>query len=162
MSRLPRIMGTVAIVVGALAIVVGIGVFFVVRSQLSAQQITVSSDAPFFAGREVKGPFTAYAQAQALNDHALKAGNGQTYAQLSQTDPNRNTVMTADFLQASLYTSVVAFGVAFLVGCLGVAFVFIGLTFRELDKRTRAIVDLRETIPVSEDQYTSVSATTSA
>jgi hypothetical protein len=149
MSRLPKIMGVAAIVVGALAIVIGGAVYWEVHSQLAAQHITVSEDAPFLGGRSVGGPFTAYAQAQALNDHALKAGNGQTYAELPQGDPTRNTVMTADFLQASLYTSVVAFGVATLVICLGIAFVLMGLTFRELDRRTQGAIDLRETAPVT-------------
>jgi hypothetical protein len=148
MSRLPRIIGIVCIVVGALAVVVGAAVYLEVRSQLSAQNITVSSDADMFGGKQVTGPFTAYAQAQALNNHALEAGNGQTYAQLDKNDPARNTVMTADFLQASLYTSVVAFGVSFLIAILGVMFVLVGLTIHELDKRTSAAggsIDLRET-----------------
>src|SRR5688572_26003036 len=113
----------IAIVVGAIAIVAGIVTWSIVRYQLSEQKIVVSSDAPFLAGKDVKGPFTAYAEAAAINDHALEAGNGLTYAQLPQDDPNRETVMTADFLRASLYTSVVAFGVAALVIALGVMFI---------------------------------------
>ena len=124
-------------VVGVVAFIVGIVVYIAVDHQLEAQHITVSSDAPFLAGKEVKGPFTAYAQAQALNDHALKAGGGKTYAELPQNDPNRQTVVTADFLQASLYTSVVAFGVAVLVSALGVMFFLLGLALRALDDRTK-------------------------
>jgi hypothetical protein len=45
--------------------------------------------------------------------------------------------MTADFLQASLFTSVVAFGVAALVTALGVVMILLGFTFRELDRRTQ-------------------------
>jgi hypothetical protein len=133
---MPRIVGTIAIVVGALAIVAGIVTWGVVRYQLSAQKITVSSDAPFLAGKDVKGPFTAFAQAAAINEHALKAGDGKTYAELPQDDPNRQTVMTADFLQASLYTSVVAFGVAALTIALGIMFILFGIAMRVLDKRT--------------------------
>jgi len=136
MARLPRIVCWISIVVGALAIVVGATVYVIVRNTLSDQHITVASDAPFAAGQEVKGPITAYAQAMALNDHALDAGGGKTYAELDQDDPRRTTVMTADFLQASLYTSVVAFGVAILIAVLGVMFVLVGLTFLELDRRT--------------------------
>jgi hypothetical protein len=149
MSRLPRIFGTVCIVVGAIAIVVGGAVYLLVRSELSAQNITVSSDANYLAGKPVTGPLTAYSQAVTLNNHALEAGNGKTYAELDKSDPNRNTVMTADFLQASLYTSVVAFGVSFLIAILGVMFVFVGLTFRELAKRTEGdqrSIDLRNSV----------------
>jgi hypothetical protein len=138
-SRLPRIFGTVSIVVGAIAIVVGAAVYLLVRSELSSQNITVSSDATYLAGKPVTGPLTAYSQAVTLNNHALEAGNGKTYAELDKSDPSRNTVMTADFLQASLYTSVVAFGVSFLIAILGVMFVFVGLTFRELAKRTEGV-----------------------
>ncbi|HEY2333001.1 MAG TPA: hypothetical protein VGH94_13870 [Acidimicrobiales bacterium] len=126
----------ISIVVGVIAIVAGIVTWGVVRYQLSEQKITVSSDAPFLAGKDVKGPFTAFAQAAAINEHALKAGNNKTYAELPQDDPNRQTVMTADFLQASLYTSVVAFGLAGLVMALGVMFILLGVSLRVLDKRT--------------------------
>jgi hypothetical protein len=135
--RSPRFVGTVAIVLGICAFFAGIVVWGIVRYQLSEQHITVSDDAPFLGGRDVKGPFTAFAQAAAINQHALKAGNGKTYAELDQNDPARSTVQQADFLQASLYTSVVAFGVAFLISVLGVVFVLVGLSLHELDRRTR-------------------------
>ncbi|HEX2383147.1 MAG TPA: hypothetical protein VHI95_10950 [Acidimicrobiales bacterium] len=137
MTRSPRIVGTISIVVGILAFFAGIAVWGVVRYQLSEQHITVSSDAPFLTGKDVKGPFTAFAQAAAINEHALEAGGGKTYAELPRDDPNRDTVMDADFLQASLYTSVVAFGVAALISFLGVMFVLVGFTLHELDRRTR-------------------------
>lgn len=44
--------------------------------------------------------------------------------------------MTAGFLQASLYTSVVAFGVAILIVVLGAMFILVGLGVRVLDART--------------------------
>jgi len=137
MHRMPRIMSITSIVVGALAVIIGIGVYLMVHFELADQKITVSSDAPFLAGDEVDGPFSAYAEAMAINDHAKEAGGGKTYAELPQDDPTRDTVMTADFLQASLFTSVVAFGVAALVIALGVVMVLFGFTFMELDRRTR-------------------------
>jgi len=139
--RSPRLVGTIAIVVGIIAFFAGIVVWGIVRYQLSEQKITVSDDAPFLGGRDVKGPFTAFAQAAAINQHALEAGGGKTYAELAKDDPNRSTVQQADFLQASLYTSVVAFGVAFLVSVLGIIFFLIGLTLHELDRRTRRAED---------------------
>src|SRR4051794_16734987 len=136
MSRMPRIVGTISIVVGIVAFVAGIVVYGVVRHELAAEKITVSADAPFLAGKDVKGPFTAYAEAMAISDHALEAGGGKTYAELPQDNPARQTVVTADFLQASLFTSVVAFGVAALVSLLGVMFVLVGISLRVLDRRT--------------------------
>jgi hypothetical protein len=136
--HMPRLVGIISVIVGIVAIVAGIAVSLVVRSELAAQKITVSSDAPFLAGHQVAGPFTAYAEAEAISQHALDAGNGKTYAEIAKDDPTRETVMTADFLQASLYTSVVAFGVAFLVIALGVMFLLVGTALRVLDRRTAA------------------------
>ena len=163
MFRSPRLVGTIAIVVGIMAFFAGIVVWGIVRYQLSEQKITVSDDAPFLGGRDVKGPFTAFAQAAAINEHALKAGNGKTYAEIPQDDPARDTVMTADFLQASLYTSVVAFGVAFLVSMLGIIFFLIGLTLHELDRRTRRAEDTgdaAEATPVEPSTGDTVPAST--
>jgi hypothetical protein len=137
--------GTISIVVGALAIVVGIGTYYLVHHELADQKITVSSDAPFLAGDEVDGPFSAYAEAMAINEHALEAGGGKTYAELAQDDPKRETVMTADFLQASLFTSVVAFGLAALVIALGVMFILVGVALRDLAKRD-VVAESRSTV----------------
>ncbi len=100
------------IVVGAVLIVAGGVTWFVVKDQLGAEKITVSDDAAHFAGEKVDGPLTAFAEANAIREHALTAGGGKTYAELPQDDPARSTVMTASFLRASLFTSVVSFGVA--------------------------------------------------
>jgi hypothetical protein len=127
MSRMPRIVGIVAIVAGVILIVAGIVTWFVVKAELADENIVVSDDAENFAGEDVDGPFTAYAQAEVIKEHALEAGDGQTYAELPQDDPRRDTVMTASFLRASLYTSVVSFGVAALAVGLGVLFILFGL-----------------------------------
>ena len=47
--------------------------------------------------------------------------------------------MTSSFLRASLFTSVVAFGVAALVVGLGVLFILVGLAIMALDRRQRAM-----------------------
>lgn len=144
MRRFPRIIAIVSIVVGSIAILVGITTYVVVSKTLRDQHITVADDAPFLAGKDVTGPLTAYAQAIALSNHAKSIGGGKTYAELPKDDPNRNTVMTADFLQSSLYTSVVAFGVAILIAVLGVMFLLLGIAVLELDRRTAVA---REEVP---------------
>jgi len=92
----------------------------------------VSEDARFLAGRDVTGPFTAYAQADVINKHALEATGGKTYAELGKDDPLRQTAMQASFLRASLYTSVVAFGVAAMAVVVGVVLVLVGAALRSL------------------------------
>jgi hypothetical protein len=120
-----------SIVIGALLIIGGIATWIVVSTTLADQKITVSDDASCLAGDEVDGPFSAYCQAKVIDKHALEATGGLRYAQLDQKDPKRETAMTASFLQASLFTSVVAFGVAAMAIAIGVLFILIGLGIRD-------------------------------
>ena len=91
MSKMPRIVAIVSIVAGAIMIVVGVAVYFVVQRELSDEKIVVSDDAENFAGDDVDGPFTAYSEAMVIKEHALEAGGGKTYAELPQDDPARET-----------------------------------------------------------------------
>lgn len=111
------------------------------------------------AGKTVADPLTAYAEAAAINHQALDAAGGRTYAQLGD-DANRlkatlasdglskaeiaknpdvltlaatrDAAMTSSFLRASLFTSVVSFGLATLVIGLGILFGLIGFALRSL------------------------------
>jgi hypothetical protein len=121
-------MSILVIVAGAVFIVAGVFTWVVIRGQLADEKIVVSEDAEHFAGWDVKGPFTAYAQANVIEQHGLEASGGKTYAELERDDPTRQTVMDASFLRASLFTSVVAFGVAFMAFGLGLVLVGIGIT----------------------------------
>ena len=128
---------TQSIVIGALLIIGGIATWIVVSTTLADQKITVSDDASCLAGDEVDGPFSAYCQAKVIDKHALEATGGLRYAQLDQKDPKRQTAMTASFLQASLFTSVVAFGVAAMAIAVGVLFILIGLGIRDVNSQIR-------------------------
>jgi hypothetical protein len=119
-----------AIVVGGLMVVAGVVTWVVVSNTLSEQKIVVSDDASCLAGDEVDGPFSAYCQADIINQHTLDATGGKTYAELGQEDPLRETAMTSAFLQSSLFTSVVAFGVAAMAFVLGLLVLLIGLAMR--------------------------------
>ncbi|HUX69909.1 MAG TPA: aromatic ring-opening dioxygenase LigA [Cellulomonadaceae bacterium] len=128
------------------------------EEQITVAAVT-AADPGSLAGKLVQDPFTAYAQANAIKHHSLTAGGGLTYAQLgdaikAQTstltkggmsaadaakDPSvvkltteRTTSMNGSFLRASLFTSVVAFGIAALVMGLGVLFILIGWAMRKL------------------------------
>ena len=127
-----RILATLVIIAGAILVVGGIATWFTVRSQLADENITVSSDASAFAGDEVDGPFTAYVEANTIEKHALDATGGKTYAELGREDPARQTAMTASFLRASLFTSVVSFGVAAMAAAIGVVLILIGWALRSL------------------------------
>lgn len=127
-----------SIVLGALMIVGGIGTWFLVSGTLADQNITVAEDASFAAGETVDGPISAFAQAEIIETHALDATEGKTYAELDREDPLRNVAMNASFLQASLFTSVLAFGVSAMAAAGGVLFMLIGLGIRDVEQRTSA------------------------
>jgi hypothetical protein len=135
-----RILAILVILGGLILMVAGAFTWIVVRDQLSDEKITVSDDADRFAGQDVDGPFTAYEQARVINKHALEASDGLTYAQLDQDDPRRDTVMTASFLRASLYTSVVSFGVAFFAFGMGILMILVGWALLSVNKRLRLAV----------------------
>ena len=121
-----RVIGIVVAVLGLIFLVAGVATYAIVSKTLADEKITVSDDARWFAGDEVKGPFTAYSQADIIATHAEEIGGGKTYSELAQDDPNRATVMNASFLRASLFTSVVAFGVAAFVAVMGVVLMLLG------------------------------------
>jgi hypothetical protein len=132
-----KITGWIVAVVGAIMLVAGGVTWFVVQDQLVAEKITVAEDASFLAGNDVNGPLSAYAQAEIINQHALEASEGKTYAELDREDPVRATMMNASFLRASLFTSVVAFGVALMAMALGVVQILGGIALtRVADART--------------------------
>jgi hypothetical protein len=113
-------------IAGGVMLVAGAVTWFTVQSQLADERITVSEDASFLAGDEINGPFSAYAEAQVIEKHALESSGGKTYAELDREDPTRQTVMTGSFLRASLFTSVVSFGVATMAMVIGVLVGLIG------------------------------------
>jgi hypothetical protein len=124
-----------AIVAGVVLIAGGVATWIVVSNTLADQKITVSDDAPCLAGDDVDGPASAYCEAMIIDEHALEATDGLRYAELDREDPLREVAMNASFLQASLFTSVVAFGVAGMAVLIGVLFVLIGLGIRDVASR---------------------------
>jgi hypothetical protein len=118
---------------GIILIVGAIATWTMVSSMLAAQNITTPDDA-CLAEREVRGPFTAYCQAMIIDEHALNSTDGMRYAELDREDPRRQTAMNASFLQASLFTSVLAFGVSAMAAGMGVLFVLIGLGMRDVSQ----------------------------
>jgi len=125
-ARIVRILAVLVMVAGGLMVVAGAATWLTVQSQLADEKITVAEDADMFAGEQVDGPLTAYAQAQVIEKHALESSGGKTYAELDREDPKRATVMNGSFLRASLFTSVVSFGVAAMAFGLGVLMLLIG------------------------------------
>lgn len=131
-ARGVRTIGLLSIIAGIVLIAAGAATWVVITQQLDEQNITVSEDAAMFGGKQVKGPFTAFAQAQVIEKHATEATGGKTYAELDQDDPLRTVAMNASFLRASLFTSVVAYGVAFFAAGMGLMLLLLGWSVRKL------------------------------
>ena len=162
-SKPVRLIGLFMMIAGLLMIVAGGVTWGLVQSQLKDEHIKVAAvtdeNPGRLAGKDVAGPFTAYAQAGAIEHHALDGAGGKTYAQLGAelsalkdkltaagaskeevaADPQvmeltatRTSTMNGSFLRASLFTSVVAFGVAALVMGLGLLFMLLGYALQRL------------------------------
>lgn len=131
-----------SVIIGIVLILGGITTWIVVSNTLADENITVADDANCLAGDDVNGPFSAYCQADIISHHALDATGGLTYAELPRDSELRPTAMNASFLRASLFTSVVAFGVAGMAILMGIVFVLIGLGMKDVGEKTG---DLSET-----------------
>ena len=144
--RTSRTMGAILMVLGLIFIIAGGATYVMVSQELSRANVTVADDADFLAGDHVDGPFSAYSQAQIIDKHALDSTGGKTYAELDREDPLRDVAMNASFLRASLFTSVVSFGVAVMAMGVGLAFILGGVGLRAVGAaaapatRTRAEV----------------------
>jgi hypothetical protein len=148
-SKAARVIGIISAIAGIVLIIAGGITWGMVSSKLADQNITVSEDAANFGGQPVTSPWTAFAQADIIEHHALEATDGKTYAELEQDDPLREVAMNASFLRGSLFTSVVAFGVAALVMGLGVMFILIGYAlFALAGRKVATVVDSRDGTPV--------------
>ncbi len=151
-----KIVGIISLIAGIILIIAGAITYAMVSQQLADENITVPDDAAFLQGDTVNGPFSAYAQADIINVHALEGSGGNTYAELGamareaeaagdtelaeQYTEQRSTVMTASFLRASLFTSVLAFGVSALVIGLGVMFALIGWALMSIKPAVARVV----------------------
>ncbi|MCR6690229.1 aromatic ring-opening dioxygenase LigA [Cellulomonas sp.] len=145
-SGLVRLFALITVIFGAVFFVAGAATWIAVSTNLKAEKITVSEDATF-AGGTVDTPWEAFSQADIIKHHALDATGGKTYAELDREDPLRDVAMNGSFLRASLFTSVVAFGVALLVMGLGVVLALVGLALRKL---TPAVASTSErTTPIT-------------
>lgn len=162
-----KLIGLFTIIAGLIMIVAGGATWALVTTQLKAENITVSTitdeNPGALAGKQVAGPFTAYAQANAINFHALEGANNRTYAQigddatalkaklaaegLSKEDVAKNpdvealaktraSAMNGSFLRASLFTSVISYGVSALVIGLGVIFGLLGFALIKVSAPT--------------------------
>ncbi len=137
--------GVVSLIMGILFVLTGGIVWGVVTSQLAAERITVPQDAAFMQGATVQDPLSALAQADIINKHAMESSEGRTYAELGtlareataagdtalaeELTKQRASVMNASFLRASLFTSVLSYGVCLFAIGVGLTLLVFGWAF---------------------------------
>jgi hypothetical protein len=131
-SKLVRLLGTLVIAAGLILSMSGVATWALVQTSLADERITVTEDAARFGGQLVNGPLTAYYQADIIEKHALEGSGGKTYAELDREDPARASVMNGSFLRASLFTSIVSFGVAAMAMGLGIVLAGVGYALRRI------------------------------
>ena len=125
-----------SVILGIALILGGVTTWIIVSTTLADQKISVADDADCLAGDDVNGPLSAYCQASIIEKHTLETTGGLTYAELDREDPLRQVAMNSAFLQSSLFTSVVAFGVAGMAILMGIVFILIGLGMKDVGERT--------------------------
>lgn len=141
-----RVQRTALFTASPLLIATGAAAWAVITQQLKAQKIEVHKDAPNLVGKPVAGPITALTQAGVIEKHALGMGQGRTFAEISEewmeatqagdtaraeelAGP-RQMIMQANFLRASLFTSVLAYGVSALTAGIGVLCAIVATALR--------------------------------
>lgn len=124
---------------GLAGLITGVIAWLAVRSQITAERIVVPGSADHLAGHQVKGPLSAYEQAETIKRIALEATGGRTYGELEDGDPAAETALHASLLRASLFTSVLAFGIAAAQIALGGVLIAIGTALDRLVGRTPAV-----------------------
>lgn len=142
-----KIIGWVLALIGAVMLVSGAVAWTAVGSQLKAENMVVPGDATSNAGKAVTGPLTAWSMQETIAHHADTATDGLSYADLgtvvneakeqygddspeaSEAQGMRDLQMNASFLRASIFTSILAFGVSLLVVGTGLSVLLTGTAF---------------------------------
>lgn len=104
----------------------GAGAWMLIRAQLAAEKIDVPDGAGPCAGRRVTGPRSAFAEAEFIRKTALAATGGRAYGEIEEGDPAGPVARDAALLRASLFTSILAFGVAAAGMVVGAVLAVIG------------------------------------
>jgi hypothetical protein len=124
--RTTRRAGRAVSALGAGFLTAAAGSWVLIRKELLAENITVHDDVKKLAGKKVADPFTAYAQADIVNKHALAMTGGKPFAELPMDAPERQTALMAANVRSSLLTSVLSFGLSGLTAGVGVTALLAG------------------------------------
>jgi hypothetical protein len=111
---------------GVAQILVGVIAWAVVRRRLANEKVVVPGSSRWFPKRSVRDPLTAFAEAEVVRRITLEATGGRTYGEMAEDDPMVRMALDASLIQSSLFTGILAFGIAAMQVALGAVFVIIG------------------------------------
>ena len=143
------------VLIGIILIISGFCGIGYISYKVAKENITTPSDA-FIPNTKVRGPFTLIAQAEIIRHHVLKITGGKTYSEMPSKIPvinsdgtsvldadgkptmidnsARDIWITANTLITALNLGVISYAFSGLVFVLGVGFLLIGVTFRNIIK----------------------------
>jgi hypothetical protein len=130
-----RVLARLVGLAGLVSVASGMGAWVLVRSQIAEERIVVAGAGGPLAGRPVRDPVTAFAQADAIKRASLAATGGRTYGELDASDPNAEMALHAALLRASLFTSILAFGLAAAQVAVGGVLLVVGRALGRLAER---------------------------
>lgn len=114
--------------VGMVEMLIGVAAWVIVSRRLADENIVVPGSARWFPNRTVRDPLTAFQEAEVVRGITLKATGGRTYGEMSEDDPKSRMALDASLIRSSLFTAILAFGIAAMQVALGAVFVVIGRT----------------------------------
>jgi heme A synthase len=129
------VLGRFVTAAGIVEILVGAAVWAVVSRRLADERIVVPGSARWFPNRTVRDPLTAFEEAEVVRRITLKATGGRTYGEMAEDDPKARMALDASLIRSSLFTAILAFGMAATQVALGAVFVIVGMAL--VDPRPR-------------------------
>ncbi len=120
------VLGRFVTAAGIVEILVGAAVWAVVSRRLADERIVVPGSARWFPNRTVRDPLTAFEEAEVVRRITLKATGGRTYGEMAEDDPKARMALDASLIRSSLFTAILAFGMAATQVALGAVFVIVG------------------------------------
>jgi len=129
------VLGRFVTAAGVVEVLVGAVAWAVVSRRLADEKIVVPGSARWFPGKTVRDPLTAFEEAEVVRSITLKATGGRTYGEMAEDDPMARMALDASLIRSSLFTGILAFGIAAMQVALGCVFVVIGKTLTNAQPR---------------------------
>jgi hypothetical protein len=120
------VLGRFVTAAGIVEVLAGAVAWAVVSRRLADEKIVVPGSARWFPNRTVRDPLTALEEAEVVRQITLKATGGRTYGEMAADDPMARMALDASLIRSSLFTAILAFGIAATQVALGGVFVALG------------------------------------